>query len=199
MLKLYENIKELRLMRGYSQQKLAEMTGYSDKSMIAKIEKGKVDLSHSKVELFAKVLNTTPAHLMGWDTDVDEKIPAVGRAIPVLGTVCAGNGIIAVQDNVPRYMVDIEVDCDFALRVKGDSMKDADIYEGDIVFLKADSPFTNDAIYVIELDGDAFIRYVHKLEDKLLLSPCNPDYEPIISDPDKVKFDGKVVGIYHRV
>lgn len=63
---LYENIKALRLARGWSQQQLAEIVGYGDRSSIAKIESGKVDLSRSKIADFAKAFDVTPAYLMGW-------------------------------------------------------------------------------------------------------------------------------------
>lgn len=67
MLDLYRNIKKARQDLGLTQTELANRTGYADKSMIAKIESGKVDLPQSKIELFASALNTTPRHLMGWD------------------------------------------------------------------------------------------------------------------------------------
>lgn len=65
MLKLYENIKRKRIEAGISQQKLAELTGYADRSMICKIEKGVVDIPQSKVEAFARALGTTPGELLG--------------------------------------------------------------------------------------------------------------------------------------
>lgn len=67
MLKLYSNIKSLREELGFSQDDLAKKTGYTSRSSIAKIEKGLVDLSQTKIDLFANALNTTPAKLMGWD------------------------------------------------------------------------------------------------------------------------------------
>lgn len=67
MLKLYSNIKFLRDELGLSQDDLAKMTGYTSRSSIAKIEKGLVDLSQTKIDLFANALKTTPAKLMGWD------------------------------------------------------------------------------------------------------------------------------------
>lgn len=69
MLKLYENIKDRRLKLGLTQTQLAEKLGYADKSMIAKIEKGQVDLSQSKIVAFAEALCTTPGELMGWEDD----------------------------------------------------------------------------------------------------------------------------------
>lgn len=66
MLKLYENIKKLRLQNNLSQAELAEEAGYTNRSSIAKIEKGEVDLPQSKIKLFADIFNVTPAYLMGW-------------------------------------------------------------------------------------------------------------------------------------
>lgn len=69
MLTLYKNIRNLREQLGYTQQELAEMTGYSDRTSIAKIESGKIDLPQSKIISFANALNTTPSELMGWNDD----------------------------------------------------------------------------------------------------------------------------------
>lgn len=63
---LYKNIKKRRLQLGLTQSELAEKLGYADKSAIAKIEKGLVDLPQSKIKAFADVLETTPAEIMGW-------------------------------------------------------------------------------------------------------------------------------------
>lgn len=75
MLKLYENIKQRRIALGMSQSELAERTGYADKSTISRIEAGKVDLSQSKIKLFADVLRTTPADLMMYESEEMELIP----------------------------------------------------------------------------------------------------------------------------
>lgn len=72
MLTLYKNIRKRRLQLGYTQEELAKKVGYSGKSMIARVEKGDVDLTQSKIITFADALNTTPAALMGWD---DESVP----------------------------------------------------------------------------------------------------------------------------
>ena len=62
---IYENIKMLRESKGLSQDALAELTGYTSRSSIAKIEKGLVDLPQSKIIAFAKALGVTPIELMG--------------------------------------------------------------------------------------------------------------------------------------
>lgn len=75
MLKLYENIKKRRLALHMTQEQLADKMGYSDKGMISRIEKGQIDISHSKIIAFAEALRTTPGELMG-ATSADEKKPA---------------------------------------------------------------------------------------------------------------------------
>lgn len=65
MLKLYENIKENRIAKGWSQSELARRVGYSDKSMISKIEKGVVDLSQSQIKKFADAFDVSMADLFG--------------------------------------------------------------------------------------------------------------------------------------
>ena len=67
MLKLYENIKNRRIELGMTQAQLAEKLGYADKSMIAKIEKGQVDIPLSKIMAFAEVLGMEAGDLMGDD------------------------------------------------------------------------------------------------------------------------------------
>lgn len=70
---LNERIKQRREELGMSQAELAELLGYSDRSTIAKIEKGTNDITQSKIEAFAKALRTTPAYLMGWENDSGEQ------------------------------------------------------------------------------------------------------------------------------
>lgn len=76
MLDLYKNIKICRLSRGWSQTELAKKAGYSDKSMISKIENGAVDLSQSQIAKFAEVFGLTPAELFG-----DTPAPAAGPTL----------------------------------------------------------------------------------------------------------------------
>lgn len=74
MLVLYKNIKRLRQERGLSQDALAKLTGYTDRSSITRIEKGQVDLQQSKIDLFAKALGTTAGELVGWDGIEEEPL-----------------------------------------------------------------------------------------------------------------------------
>ena len=64
-MELYNNIRKYRIERGLTKDQLSKLTGYTDRSSIAKIEKGLVDISQSKLELFAAVLKVSPGELMG--------------------------------------------------------------------------------------------------------------------------------------
>lgn len=68
-MKLYENIKRLRKEKGYTQDDLARLTGYTDRSSIAKIERGSVDLPQSKIKQFADIFGVTQSYLMGWEDE----------------------------------------------------------------------------------------------------------------------------------
>lgn len=68
---MYARIKKLRNELGWSQEELAKKVGYADKTSIAKIEAGKVDLPQSKIIAFSKALKTTTSYLM--DGDIDER------------------------------------------------------------------------------------------------------------------------------
>lgn len=70
MADIYSRIKEKRIEKGYSQQKLAELVGYNDKTAIAHVEKGRIDLPQSKIIAFADALGTTTSFLLdGYDEE----------------------------------------------------------------------------------------------------------------------------------
>ena len=75
MIDLYKNIKARREELNMTQGQLAERAGYADKSMIAKIEKGQIDLAQSKIQTIATALQTTPKRLMGWDDCASARRP----------------------------------------------------------------------------------------------------------------------------
>jgi len=74
-LTIYDRIRELRIENNMSQDDLARAMGYKDRSMITKIESGKVDISQRKIISFAQVLGTTPGYLMGWTAESESDIP----------------------------------------------------------------------------------------------------------------------------
>lgn len=94
MLDLYKNIKDARIRKGYTQDELAKKIGYSSKSMIARIEKGEIDLPQSKIVSFAKALETTPSELMGLGIDIDQgnnSISSNGSSRDITNTTTTNN------------------------------------------------------------------------------------------------------------
>ena len=115
-------------------------------------------------------------------------------AVPIIGTVTAGLPIFAFEENLGYVTVDESVKRGrevFALRVKGDSMINAGIYDGDAVVFVRQSTAENGEIVVALIDDEATVKRFFKEDGYIRLQPENPMYEPIIS-PD-VKILGKVV------
>ncbi len=206
MLQLYANIKERRRELGMSQDELASKTGYKDRSSIAKIEKGLVDLSRTKIDLFAAALKTTQSELMGWDDapykeneDGNTEHKIKGVRIPVLGSVPAGIPIEAIEDiidweDIPmkwlagdhRYI---------GLRVKGDSMYPKYI-EGDTIIIRLQPDCENGQDAVVYVNGyDATLKKVLKNDDGIMLQPLNPEYVPRQYDYDDDRHPISILGV----
>lgn len=98
MLELYQNIKKYRIAREWSQADLAQRVGYADKSMISRIENGKVDLQLGQIKKFAEVLGVTPGELLGKDgVENDIQLLAIQVADRVLEPYRAERQVI--QEN----------------------------------------------------------------------------------------------------
>lgn len=118
-------------------------------------------------------------------------------SVPVLGTVTAGQPITAIQD-ITGYIGFEAPGTDpqdlFALKVRGESMIDAGILDGDIVIIKRTPYAENRDIVVALVDGeDATVKRFFKEKGHYRLQPENPTMEPIISD--NVEILGKVIGL----
>jgi repressor LexA len=124
--------------------------------------------------------------------------------IPLIGRVAAGAPILAEEHVEDTYVVDRSFargGTHFALRVRGDSMKNAGIFDGDVVIVRHDAPPRSGDIAVVVIGDEATVKRYFPRKDKLLLFAENEDYEPIEltpNDPD-VRVAGKVVGVFRRL
>ena len=188
MLELYKNIKRRRQQLKMTQTDLALKMGYADKSMIAKIEKGNVDLPQSKILAFSNVLETTPGELMGWDyeaepTETVDNIYKLDKIkLPMLGKVACGEPIFADEDRESYIMVGTDIGADFCLQCQGDSMINARIHDGDIVFVKKTDIVENGEIAVVIIDDEATLKrfFYYREQNLVILKPENPKYQDII-------------------
>lgn len=204
MLALYKNIKRLRESKGMSQDALAKLTGYTDRSSITKIEKGQVDLQQSKIELFAQALGTTSRELVGWDDGPPNKQKAI--VIPVLGRVAAGIPVEAVEEIIDNEEITEEMSRTgtfFGLKIHGDSMI-PNICDGDIVIVRQQNDAESGDIVVATVNGtDATCKRLRKYKSGIELIANNPSYEPLdFSNQEieekSVKILGKVVELRRK-
>jgi repressor LexA len=88
----------------------------------------------------------------------------------------------------------------FALEVKGDSMRDMLISEGDIVILRQTQQAQNGQIVAawIKSSGETTLKSYYLENGHVRLQPANPEYEPIIANPDDVEIQGQVVSLYRQ-
>lgn len=193
-------------MLGLTQADLAKKLGYSDKSMIAKIEKGSIDLSQSKITAFANALNTTEVSLMGWDKSDDSLVsfdnisPISVRKIPLLGSVACGKPVFADEEFQYYVAVGAEIRADFALHAKGDSMIGARINDGDIVFVRKTNAVDNGEIAVVIIGDEATLKRVYYYPEKsiLILKAENPKYDDMVyadSELEQIRILGKAVAV----
>lgn len=210
MLELYKNIKRRRQQLKMTQTDLALKMGYADKSMIAKIEKGNVDLPQSKILAFANVLETTPGELMGWDyeaepTETVDNIYKLDKIkLPMLGKVACGEPIFADEDRESYIMVGTDIGADFCLQCQGDSMINARIHDGDIVFVKKTDIVENGEIAVVIIDDEATLKrfFYYREQNLVILKPENPKYQDIIltgEQLNQVRVIGKAVAFQSDV
>ena len=203
-----ERIKRLREALEMTQETLAKQID-TTKQTIYKYENGIItNIPSDKLEKLAEVLKTTPAFLMGWKVEKDPNLNGLtnvsvpsGRWVPILGNICAGDGILCEENYNGAFFVDDSIKADLCVRVHGDSMIDAGIYDSDMVFIKKDYDYEDGKIYAVRINSDceAVLKKVTLKDDIMVLAPCNvaSDYQAMIERSDNVSIIGECVGVYH--
>lgn len=196
-----ERIKKRREALGMSAEKLGEKIGKA-KTTIYRYETGYIEnMPLTVLDPIAKALNTTPAYLMGWEDDpifnqYDNILPIAKKKIPFLGEVACGKPIYASEDRESYIECGAEVKADFCLKAKGDSMINARIHNGDIVFVRKQSTVENGDIAVVIIDDEATLKRVYIKPHSLVLMPENTSYEPIVVNPtehNEIRILGKAI------
>jgi repressor LexA len=186
--------------------------------MIAKIEKGQIDLPQSKIEQFAEALNVSPSQLMGWFpvNHIEPKNANIGTdnvvifsdslhggktssmVAPVLGKVAAGIPIEMITDILDTEELDPKdypPGDYFGLVIQGDSMEPK-ISEGDVVIVRQQPDVESGQIAIVTVNGDdATCKKVMKYGSNLRLVSFNPRYEAMqFSAEDVEKLPVKIIG-----
>lgn len=199
-----ERLKYLMDVKNLKQSDIIErvnaMGEYISKSALSQYVNGQSTPDQRKLTILSKALDVSEVWLMGYGDMELKNIKNIiffkpsTKKIPVIGTIAAGEPILAVE-NIEEYIdLDEKISADFALRVKGDSMVGANIFDGDIVFIRKQSDVDDGEIAAVIIDDSATLKRVFKFENQVILRAENPKYKPILLNGDKsVYIVGKAV------
>lgn len=126
--------------------------------------------------------------------------PASSSSLPVIGRVAAGSPMLAEQNVEQRCKVDpalFDPPADYLLRVRGMSMRDAGILEGDMLAVHRTTQFRSGQIVVARLHDEVTVKRIQRNRNVVELLPENPDFEPIVVDlrRDPLEIEGIAVGV----
>lgn len=195
-----EYIKKLRTDYGYSQEQLGAMIGVK-RAAVQKWESGKVqNLKRETIKKLSEIFNVSPSSFVdesSLEVLYDNIIPLPKtKNIPLLGDIACGEPILATENIADYIKVDLSIKADFALRCKGDSMINARIFDGDIVYIRQQSDVDDGEIAAVLIGDEATLKKVYKTENKLVLRPCNPMYDDLVYSNDtlnEVRILGKAI------
>ena len=171
------------------------------------IARPKLPVLHS----ISRALNVSPDWLLGISDNMFDStsnlpsnilpLPKM-RSVPLLGTIACGEPILA-EENVEGFLAMPEsVNADFALRCKGDSMINARIFDGDIVYIRQQPTVEDGQIAAVLIDNEATLKRVHLYPDHISLEPENPQFRPIVKwgeEMSTVRILGKAVAFTSAV
>lgn len=204
-----DNLKMLRKYKRLSQEKLADELLVS-RSLIGMWESGQRKPSFETLELLADYFNVRIDDLSGRNIKNNEStsnneiydIPGVmplpkTYKRPRLGVIACGEPILA-EENIEAYDdIPDNIKCDFTLICKGDSMINARINDGDIVYIKQQSQVDNGEIAAVLIENEATLKRVYIYDDKIVLQPENTKYPPFVytkEEMNDIRILGKAVG-----
>ena len=211
MRKFKDVLAQLRQERNISQRFLSEALGLSH-SAIGMYESGKREPNYEILESIADYFNVDMNYLLGKTlirnsyrelgddgTNYIDNLYKIDKIkLPMLGTIACGEPIFADEDRESYVMVGTEIRADFCLKCQGDSMINARIHDGDIVFIRKQDIVDNGEIAAVIIDDEATLKrfYYYKEQNMVILRPENSKYKDIIltgEQLERVKVLGKAV------
>lgn len=211
---LGNRIKSLRRSKKLNQEQLSEALNKqfglkTDRVMISKWETGYQTPVINTIKCLAAFFEVTIDYLNG-NENVEENIysykniipPPKMRKIPLLGTIACGEPILAQENIEGDVSIPESIVADFALRCKGDSMIDARIMDGDIVYIRQQPSVENGEIAAVLIGDEATLKKVYLSKDTLTLLACNSSYEPFVYSGEQlneIRILGKAVGFTSKI
>ena len=177
------------------------------KSTVRKWEHGDIkNMKRDKIALISKILKLSPLTFITGEVEYgtpDNIIPLPKmKKIPLLGTIACGEPILAAENIEALINADEDLNADFALRCKGDSMINARIFDGDIVYIREQPDVEDGEIAAVLIGEEATLKRVYKYPSKVVLRPENPLYDDMIyskEEMNEVRILGKAVAFLSAV
>lgn len=198
-----QQLKSARKAIGLTQKQLADAIGAKHNS-ISNWENDQNRPDPDTIGAICGVLNISPNYLFENTSQIPpglEPIPKMKR-VPLLGTIACGEPILA-EENLDGYVeTPEEISADFALRCKGDSMINARILDGDLVFIRQQPVVESGEIAAVLIDNEATLKRVYKNGGSLVLQPENPKYPPMVYSGEQlleIRIIGKAVAFLSAV
>ena len=197
---MYEIFVELLKKHNVTAAQVAKDTGISQ-STLSEWKHGNYQPKADKMQKIANYFGVSVSYLIG---ETETAIPTYDNiipmptmtSVPLLGTIACGEPITAVE-NIEDYVAKPEsIDADFALRCKGDSMVDARIFDGDIVYIHQQPTVNNGEIAAVLIDDEATLKRVYISDGTITLMPANQKYPPLIYSGEQlnnIRILGKAV------
>ena len=141
------------------------------------------------IEIITRKYGVNPAWLMGTEGQPKYLIGDIPpKKIPILGIIAAGQPILALENIIGYEYIPSDSKADFCLKVKGDSMINAKINDGDIVFIRQQADVENGEIAAVMIDGEeATLKRVFKYPGAIALRPENTNYNELVFDKKSFK------------
>ena len=177
------------------------------KSTVRKWEHGDIEnMKRDKIALLSKILKLSPLTFITGEVEYgtpDNIIPIPKmKKIPLLGTIACGEPILAAENIEALINADENLNADFALRCKGDSMINARIFDGDIVYIREQPDVEDGEIAAVLIGEEATLKRVYKYPSRVVLRPENPLYDDMIyskEEMNEVRILGKAVAFLSAV
>jgi len=122
--------------------------------------------------------------------------------MPVAGRIRAGKPVLAIEEIEDHIVIDrnlFKAGDAFALRITGDSMTEAGIFDGDYVIVKPQGTIENGEIGVVLIEDEATVKRVFVRNKNIILKPENRSMQPVSYNPEAVSIIGKVIGVIRKL
>lgn len=195
-------LRYLRKQDNITQQQLADSIGVA-KSTISMYENGQREPDFETLEALADYFNVEMSTFFPGGNQIPGILPLpASKSYPLLGEIACGTPILA-EENIAEYVqFPDDLNADFCLRCRGDSMVEARIHDGDIVFIRQQPEVENGEIAAVLIGEETTLKRVYRSGDTLTLVAANSTYAPMVYTGDQlteIRILGKAVSFLSAV